>query len=197
MLAADSAGNPVAAWRRSGAGAVAVTLVATPSRWRLAGEGERFASYWSLLLGAVSRPAAAGWEAIGPAMVDRPLRLIRSGPDTAPAAMVEAPDGRRDSVFLSQDLIVPSRWEGSYWPRMAGWHRLNGDSLALDFDVAATGWRTLEATTRERATAERAAIVAASTPQRRAPGGPRRIPAIVLFVVFVGATAVLWSTAPR
>ena len=197
MLAADSGGNLVAAWRRSGAGAVAVTLVATPSRWRLVGETERFAGYWSLLLGAVSRPAAAGWEAIGPAMVDRPLRLIRIGPDTAPAAMVEAPDGRRDSVFLAQDLIVPSRWEGSYWPRMAGWHRLNGDSLALDFDVAATGWRTLEATTRERATAERAAIVAASTPQRRAPGGPRRIPAIVLFVVFVGATAVLWSTAPR
>lgn len=197
VLAADSAGNPVAAWRRAGAGAVAVTLVATPSRWRLAGESERFAAYWSLLLGAVSRPPAAGWETTGPAMVDRPLRLVRFGPDTAPAAMVEAPDGRRDSVFLSQDLIVPSRWDGSYWPRMAGWHRLNGDSLTLDFDVAAAGWRTLEATARERTTAERAAIVTASAAQRKAPGGPRRIPAIILVVVFVGATAVLWSSGSR
>lgn len=196
-LAVDSAGNSVAAWRRAGAGAVAVTLVATPSRWRLGGESERFAAYWSLLLGTVSRPPVSGWEATGPAMVDRPLRLVRFGPDTAPAVMVEAPDGRRDSVFLSQDLIVPSRWEGSYWPRTAGWHRLSGDSLALDFDVAAAGWRTLEATDRERTTAERAAIVTASTPQRTAPGGPRRIPPIVLFVAFVGATAVLWSSGPR
>lgn len=195
-LAADSAGRPVAAWRRQGAGAVAVTLVATPSRWRLGGEAERFASYWSLLLGAVSRPPAAQWEAAGPAMVDRPLHLVRFGPDTAPAAAVRAPDGGRDSVFLAQDVIVPSRWEGTYWPRTSGWHRVGGDSLALDFDVAATGWRTLEAAALSRATAERAAVVTPSG-KRNAPGESRRIPAILLFGVFVGAAAVLWSSGPR
>ena len=194
-LATDSGGRPVAAWRRQGVGAVAVTLATTPSRWRLSGETERFASYWSLLLGAVSRPPAAQWEAAGPAMVDRPLRLVRFGPDTAPAAIVEAPDAR-DSVFLAQDLIVPSRWEATYWPRTSGWHRIGGDSLALDFDVAATGWRTLEATALHRMTAERAAAITPST-KRNAPGGPRRIPAILLFGVFVGAAAALWSGDPR
>lgn len=195
-LVTDSAGRPVAAWRRQGAGAVAVTLVTTPSRWRLGGEAERFASYWSLLLGAASRPPGAEWDVAGPAMVNRPLRLARLGPDTAPAAVVEAPDGGRDSLFLAQDVIVPSRWEGSYWPRTSGWHRVSGDSLGLDFDVAATGWRTLEAATLRRATAERAAVVTAST-KRNAPGLPRRIPAILLFGIFVGSTAVLWSSAPR
>ena len=195
-LVTDSAGRPVAAWRRQGAGAVAVTLVTTPSRWRLGGEAERFASYWSVLLGAVSRPPGAQWEVAGPAMVDRPLRLARLGPDTAAAAVVETPDGGRDSVFLAQDVIVPSRWEGSYWPRTSGWHRVSGDSLGLDFDVAATGWHTLEAVTLRRATAERAAAAAAST-KRNAPGAPRRIPAILLFGIFVGSTAVLWTSGPR
>jgi hypothetical protein len=195
-LASDSAGNSVAAWRRTGAGAVAVSLVTTPSRWRLAGEAEEFASYWSLLLGAVGRPAAAGWEATRPAMVDRPLRLVRSGPDTTSAAVVDGPDGGRDSVFLAQDVIVPTRWEGSYWPRTAGWHRVSGDSLALDFDVAAGGWRTLEATALHRATAERAAVVTPST-TRDAPGRPRRNPPIVPFGIFLGAAAVLWSSGPR
>ena len=195
-LASDSAGSSVAAWRRTGAGAVAVSLVTTPSRWRLGGEAERFASYWSLLLGAVSRPAAAGWEVTGPPMIDRPLRLVRYGPDTTPAAVVDGPDGGRDSVFLAQDVIVPTRWEGSYWPRTAGWHRVSSDSHTLDFDVAAVGWQTLEATALHRATAERAAVVTASA-TRNAPGRSRRIPPIVLFGVFLGAAAVLWSSGPR
>jgi hypothetical protein len=37
----------------------------------------------------------------------------------------------------------------------------------------------------------------AQTANRNAPGEPRRIPAIVLFGVFVGAAAVLWTGAPR
>ena len=195
-LASDSAGGPVAAWRRTGAGAVAVSLVATPSRWRLAGEADRFASYWSLLLGAVSRPAATGWEVDGPAMVDRPLRLVRYGPDTTPAAVVDGPDDGRDSLFLAQDVIVPTRWEGRYWPRTPGWHRVSGDSLFLDFDAAGSGWRTLEATALRQATSERAAVVAPSTTPD-VPGPPRHIPPIVLFGVFLGAAAVLWASGPR
>ena len=196
VLVTDSAGHPVAAWRREGAGAVAVTLVATPSRWRLGGEAERFASYWSLVLGAVSRPPGAAWDALGPAIVDRPLTLVRLGADSAPAAVVESPEGARDSVFLAQDVIVPPRWEATYWPRTSGWHRVSGDSVTLDFDVTAAGWRTLEAAARGRATAERATTVA-QTAKGNAPGEPRRIPAILLFGVFVGAAAVLWTSAPR
>jgi hypothetical protein len=195
-LASDSAGNAVAAWRRSGAGAVAVSLVTTPSRWRLGGEPKQFAAFWSLLLGAAGRPAAAGWEMTGPALVDRPLRLARLGPDTTPAAVVDGPDGGRDSMFLAQDVIVPTRWEGSYWPRTPGWHRVSGDSLALDFDVRAGGWATLEAAALHRVTAERAAAVIPSR-TRAAPPSPRRIPSIVLFGVFLGSAAVLWSSGRR
>jgi len=128
--------------------------------------------------------------------VNRPVRLVRLGADTAPAAVVDAPDGARDSVFLAQDVIVPSRWEATYWPRRSGWHRVSGDSVALDFDVAATGWHTLDASARSRATAERAAIVTPAS-RRNAPRENRRIPAILLLGVFVAAVAALWTSDPR
>ena len=190
-LAADSAGRAVVAWRRRGAGAVAVSFVLTPSRWRLAGESEIFAAYWSRLIGAVARPPGVQWEVSEPARVDGPMQLVRAGADSGAVVVIELPDGSRDSLYLAQDPVTATRWEGSYWPRMAGWHRVIADSSAPGFYVT-TGWTALTAAARRRATLERSG----DSPIDRAgagPARPRRIPDLVFFAVFLAAVTVLWS----
>ena len=114
VLATDSAGAAVAAWRRRGGGAVAVSLVLTPSRWRLSGERELFAAYWSRLIGTVARTPEVRWEVSEPARVDAPMQLVREGTDSGEAVAIEAPDGSRDPLYLAQDPVRSgTRWEGA------------------------------------------------------------------------------------
>ncbi len=193
VLVTDSAGGVAAARRPLGTGAVAVTLAATPSRWLLGGEPERFASYWSLLIGSVARPDGERWVAEAPARVGAPLRLTRFGTSTAVVAGIVDPDGSTDSVYLAQDRIVSSEWHGTYWPRRTGWHRIRGDSASLDFDVRpARAWRSVQASARRRATEH---VTGGSEPFAAA-GRVRRwgLPfQLMLFLAFIGAAAVLWS----
>jgi len=204
VLATDSAGEPAAVWRRRGAGAVAVTLVTTPSRWQLGGEAEQFAAYWSLLMGAVARPPAVHWAASQPASVDEPVQLVRIGADSTTSVIIEGPDGRRDSVFLAQDPIVPTRWEGTYWPVAGGWHRVAADSASFDFRVTG-GWTAHDAAARREATLARVGArgsepgagpgAARDGPSERIGNAPwfRRIPDGLLFALFLASVTVLWS----
>ncbi len=191
VLVTDSAGAAVVAWRRRGAGAVGVSLVLTPSRWQLGGEHELFADYWSRLIGALARPPQVRWEVSQPPRVDAPMQIIRSGADSGAAVIVESPEGNRDSLYLAQDPLTATRWEGSYWPRVAGWHRVIGTSSAPGFYVTG-GWTALDAAARRRATLERAGGPAGAD-SGRAPGPARRTPDLVLFALFLTSVAVLWS----
>ena len=191
VLATDSAGATVTAWRRRGGGAVAVSLVLTPSRWRLGGESELFATYWSRLIGAVARPPQVRWEVSQPARVDAPMQLVRAGADSGAAVVIETPGGERDSLYLAQDPVTTTRWEGSYWPRAGGWYRVIGDSAAPGFYVS-SGWAAAAAAARRRATVERARASSHSRADR-APGRSRRIPDFLLFALFLTAVTVLWS----
>lgn len=196
-LANDSAGATVVAWRRHGGGAVAVTFVLTPSRWELSGERALFADYWSRLLGAVARPPQVRWEVSQPPRVDAPMQLIRTGATGGGAVVIQSPDGSRDSLYLAQDPLTATRWEGSYWPRMAGWHRVIADSAAPGFYVT-SGWTALGAAARHRATLERAGIdratnAAAAERAGAAPGRSRRVPDVLLFALFLASVTVLWS----
>lgn len=191
VLAADSAGAAVAAGRRRGGGAVAVSLVLTPSRWRLSGERELFAAYWSRLIGAVARPPEVRWEVSEPARVDAPMQLVREGTDSGEAVVIEAPDGSRDPLYLAQDPVTGTRWEGSYWPRTSGWHGVIGDSAAPAFYVT-SGWTALDAAARRRATLERAGG-AIDDRAGIAPGRSRRVPDVLLFALFLMSVTVLWS----
>lgn len=189
-LVTDSTGEAVVAWRPEGAGAVLLTLVANPSRWQLGGDRERFADYWSLLLGAVARAPGREWRATHPAAVDRPVGLLRRGGGIA-AARIEAPSGASDSVYLAQDPLEPERWEGRWWPRMGGWHRIADDSSSFDVRVSG-GWIAEEAAVRRRATAARI-TAGRGTGQGDTEGPSRRIPDWVWLTLLLASLAYLWS----
>jgi hypothetical protein len=155
-------------------------------------------------MGAVARPPAVHWAASQPASVDEPVQLVRIGADSTTSVIIEGPDGRRDSVFLAQDPIVPTRWEGTYWPVAGGWHRVAADSASFDFRVTG-GWTAHDAAARREATLARVGArgsepgagpgAARDGPSERIGNAPwfRRIPDGLLFALFLASVTVLWS----
>jgi hypothetical protein len=122
-LARDEAGDLLAARWESGAGRIAVTLVRAPSRWTLEGDADRFASYWTTLLGAVARDTTTRVAVRGgsPRVNHRATIEVRTaGP--RPSIEVVSPDSRVDTIALARDPFDSRRLTGSFWPRAEGWH---------------------------------------------------------------------------
>lgn len=174
-LVLDDAGRILAARRQAGAGAVAITLVRAPSRWRLEGDDDLFAAYWSLLLGAVARDTSTAVRLEGAApRADRRLDLTIVSA-TRPAVSVRAPDGATEPLALAQDPFDPRQWHGTTWPREAGWHAIELTGRSQPFLVHP---------------APRAAgVLAAEQPPR-----PR---AVLGFLLLLAALTALWVESRR
>ena len=141
-----------------------------PSRWRLEGDDDLFAAYWSLLLGAVARDTTTAVRLEGAApRADRRLDLTIVSV-TRPAAGVRAPDGALEPLALAQDPFDPRLWRGTTWPRQAGWHAIELTGRSQPFLV--------------HPAPRPASAVAPDTPPR-----PR---AVLGFVLLLAALTALW-----
>lgn len=194
-LLLDQGGGTLAATRHVGRGAVAVTLLRTPSRWLLENEADRYSAYWFALLGAITRDTLTRvtLSADGPLRPDHPVRvtLTRVAPDSSalPVVTIRAPDGRADTLALGQSPFDPATSTGRYWPRVAGWHRVElGGGRNVPFRVTAAGeWQGLEASARLTATRARVAGPGGNA-ERREPGallGPLAFAALVLALTWL------------
>jgi hypothetical protein len=198
-LAADRAGRLLAAWRPAGAGAVAVTLVDGTWRWSREGSGAAFRRYWREVVSTLARPAPAEprWlDAGGPALVDRPLPLVlETDSPSPPRAAATAPGGATHPLALRQDPDEPRRWSTTFWPRHAGWHRLEGGGATLWVHAAEPErWVALRLAERQAATAARAAAPAPPAPPAAAAARELvPLPRWPAFLVLVAALAVLWG----
>jgi len=205
----DEVGRMAAGWRKAGSGRVALTLLRTPSRWILEGESDLFASYWHAMLRAVARDTTtrAFIGADGPLRADHPVVLTMETPGVSQTSLstrnaehgttvtsVVSPLGQVDTVPLAQDPFDPARWTGRYWPRSAGWHRLQfAGGRSIPFRVSAPSeWIGLEATARLAATTPRVArAVTGSAPRdlARVWLGPLAFAALVLALSWLWAEA--------
>jgi hypothetical protein len=135
-LARDEADGMLAAWWEAGAGRVAVTLVRAPSRWTLEGDADRFASYWTMLLGAIARDTTTRVAVSeGRPRVNQraTIEVITTGP--RPTVEVVSPDGGVDTLALARDPFDSRRLTGSYWPRAEGWHAVRLGARGVPFLV--------------------------------------------------------------
>jgi hypothetical protein len=148
-LVKDGQGDVLAAMKRLGDGAVAVTVLEAPSRWVLEGDDELFAGYWAALIGAVARDTAARFriEGVAPVLPDHRLGLELRARTVGGPIVVIAPSGLSDTVALAQDPLDPARWTGLYWPRQPGWHRVAGADAGFKVQQAGA-WTGVEAATR-------------------------------------------------
>jgi hypothetical protein len=198
-LVRDSQGRVLAALQAAGDGRIGATLLLSPSRWTLEGEGDLFAGYWQLLLGSVARDTVTRVQvgSDGPLRPNQPVTLALTIPrvqqDVAkqwPQVTVTAPDEQVDTVALARDPVDPRQWTGRYWPRSSGWHTIGlAGGRAVPFRVnGAREWTGLEAAARRRASAARAgSSLPEVTPMLSAAWWR-----LALFLLIVGALTFLW-----
>lgn len=154
----DETGRMIAGWRKAGAGRVGMTLLRAPSRWLLEGENDLFAGYWDAMLRAVAHDtiSRAYIGAEGPLRADHPV-FVTIESSGVPRTVILSPAGETDTIPLAQDPFDPAKWTGRYWPREAGWHRLQlVGGRTVPFRVTpSTEWIGVEASARLAATAPR------------------------------------------
>lgn len=193
----DGTGGLLAQVTPRGAGRVGVSLVRDADRWIRTGERDAFSGYWSRLLSAVGGREQDRWEieSPGPWLVDRPMALAVETAAELPVAVVSAPAGERDTVFLARDPLSPNRWRGVFWPRQAGWHRIESPTGPSFYAQTGNAWQSrrssalLDASRRYVVTAG----VTAGRDARQAQPISRPIPPAWFFGAFLLCSAVLWS----
>ena len=158
-LVVDQAGRVVAARRTRGEGRVVVSLVTRAYRWRLEGEAETYASYWSELVGAAARRPVAELAVElprGPLLRDEARDLLLAAGELPPARLV-GPAGLEQRVGLRQDLYDAGRFTGRYWPLETGWNRLEVGGWEAEVLVSeGDDWLAWRGSRRLAATRERA-----------------------------------------
>jgi hypothetical protein len=197
-LLRDAAGAVRAAWRPVGAGRVAVSLVATPSRWQRGGEPEWWDRYWTVLVGAVSRSRGTRWslDPAGPAAVDRRTVVRLEGGEATGTVLVASPSGGRDSLVPVPDPADPTVRSAAWWPVEPGWTRLILGADTLEVLVRGRGdWLPGLAASRLEATGRYASQSASEAGQARDAGAPcrRPVPLLPLVLAFLVATTALWA----
>jgi hypothetical protein len=197
LVTAPAAG--AAATRRVGWGRVVVATPTSTFQWLLSGATATYDGYWSTLLGAAARPLepAARWQHPQWPRPDEPqlLQLAGSGLPRATtwvSDLVSAPV----SLPLRQHPLRPGTWQATYWPAVAGWHRVMAPGQdSTDFYVFEAGAWQLPL---------RAQRMAALLPTPRAslqPAANKRSPdwpgAGWYFALFVLAAGALWLDDKR
>ena len=168
-LLRNAAHDPVAWWRPLGRGRVGLTVLDDSFRLPLAGHADVHARLWSGLVAAIARTAErpAGPSLAGPAWAGQ--RAVVCG--LSMQASLVAPDGA--VMPLAVDPATGGRGCAAFWPRQAGWYRLQPGNGAAPFAVlpASSGlaWQA-----QRRVDATRALVARAATAPPAARTGPMR-----------------------
>ena len=124
----DEAGNTIAAIRQHGVGRIGLSLATETYRWVLEGNSGMHAAYWSQLLSTLARaPVEADqWSAGGgkPIFRAEPVLIELRTRAASPIGLVYSTGASPDTIYLAQDLVEPTRWRSTFWPREVGWHRV-------------------------------------------------------------------------
>ena len=123
----DEAGTPLGFWRAQGRGRVAVWTLTDSYRLVLAGRSDVYGELWSEAIATLARARPRQAFAMdGEARQDQRMSLC----GVAAGASVVSPDGAKTSLL--PDPATGANSCAAFWPRQAGWHRLqSGDRQQL------------------------------------------------------------------
>lgn len=197
----DDQGRTLAALATFGRGTLALTLVRETGRWQRANEPGAFAGYWSFLFAQTARrqETSGRWTLAGgddgPMFVDQPLELVWNGPPPAAIHVTDESDAAPVTLAPESDPNEPNRWRATFWPRRAGWQRVESGSARLDFYVHPAGsWPALAAERKREGTARFAAQTSAGpvAPTASHPSEPTPVAAGWWFGAFLLGAGFLW-----
>ena len=184
-----------------GAGRVALSLITGTARWRRSGLADTYAAYWSRLLAAIAPEGrdAPRWSIAtpGPWTVGQPVAIEAASERPLAVALVAAPGGALDTVFLARDRS--GRWRGIYWPAAVGWYGIAGDDGPAFYAQSADRWIGVRAAAR-LASSRRAAVIGEDeerTPATALVVPARPVPLRWIFLLFLASVATLWAQRRR
>ncbi len=126
-LLQDHDGKPIGGWRAIGKGRVGLLPLTDSWRWVLAGRDDRHGELWSGVVATLARAQGGGDALWSP----QPISWAGERQTLCGAqAALRAFNARGDDVpLVVDDTTLPLRCAG-WWPREAGWQRLqHGDSI--------------------------------------------------------------------
>lgn len=186
-LLQDRDGKPIGGWRAVGKGRIGLLPITDSWRWVLAGREDRHGELWSTVFASLARaqPGTEGpWSTQALAWAGERQSLC------GVQAPLRAFDGRGDGVPLIVDSIAGTARCAGWWPRQAGWQRLqHGDSTQWRYVFDPKQASALHRQAMIDATAQRLATSAPATAQadQRVPGA--RWP---WWLAFVLCASLLW-----
>ncbi|MEI2259828.1 hypothetical protein OHC51_02400 [Stenotrophomonas indicatrix] len=186
-LLQDREGKAIGGWRAVGKGRIGLLPITDSWRWVLAGREDRHGELWSTVFAALAR-AQVGTE--GPWSTQA---LAWAG-ERQSLCGVQAPlrafDGRGDGVPLIVDSTNGTARCAGWWPRQAGWQRLqHGDRTHWRYVFDPKQAPAMHRQAMIDATTQRLATAAPATAQadQRMPG-----PRWPWWVAFVLCASLLW-----
>ncbi|MEV5120943.1 hypothetical protein [Stenotrophomonas indicatrix] len=186
-LLQDREGKAIGGWRAIGKGRIGVLPITDSWRWVLAGREDRHGELWSTVFATLAR-AQVGTE--GPWS---PQALAWAG-ERQSLCGVQAPlrafDGRGDGVPLIVDSTTGTARCAGWWPRQAGWQRLqHGDRTHWRYVFDPKQAPAMHRQAMIDATTQRLATAAPATAQasQRVPG-----PRWPWWLAFVLCASLLW-----
>lgn len=128
----DETGTPLGLWRAQGRGRVAVWTLTDSYRLVLAGRGDVYGELWSEAIATLARARPRqSFTVDGEARQDQRMSLCA----VAAGASVISPDGAKTSLL--PDPATGPKTCAAFWPRQAGWHRLQSGDRQQLFHVRA------------------------------------------------------------
>lgn len=131
-LLSDETGTPLGLWRAQGRGRVAVWVLTDSYRLVLAGRSDVYGELWSDAIATLARAQPLLSFAVeGEARQDQRMSLC----GVAAGASVISPEGEKTSLL--SDPATGAKGCAAFWPRQAGWHRLQSGDRQQRFHVRA------------------------------------------------------------
>jgi len=142
-LVTDSSAQVLVGSTVYGSGKVAVTTLNNTYSWMLTGNKHNYHTYWSALLSRVVKNKNSNQNmCFYPAFarVNQPLHLTFSA-NTNPYPVING-----SPLYLSQQVNLPFKWDGVYWPTQAGWQtiKLQNDSINF-YTYTNSDWKQVTA----------------------------------------------------
>ena len=192
VLVRDSLGRMVVGCVRAGEGKVIFSKSNTSYSLWMEGRQAEYAAYWGGLLRQVAREGEKeekwDWQ---PALAGVGMPMV--GEVETEAALPQGIVGAA-AVYLAQDVALPFRWRGKYWPVAAGWmeaHTPGGDtSWRYVWPVGA--WAAADRERRWAATQEYQRKLGPAETQNTMVREKAALPKGWLYVLFVLAMLFLW-----
>lgn len=137
--------SAIAVQRLYGKGKIVATTLSNSYQWRLTGNQQHYALYWSSLLEAAARNTAPNYLLQTESNIPRTMIKLNFSLST-PSSAVPTIINQQQSLSSQQNMLFSNRWQFQYWPLQSGWHQVAIDGQKQHFFVfGKENWQALSA----------------------------------------------------